>query len=197
MKTPKLILLMFMSLAFILNSGCEKDTEEEEASPFIGNYLITYAQVTEPLVMQIVGSTPIAVPTGFPVTDMIQDALLGAIECTPENSLIELWEDNSLHISCKGTETELDGGTWEEVSETVVRLNLNTTAIPNSSTGVTLEVKDITWEDNVLRGVTEVPLAAETLAGIVAAMTGGVAKLDMEKTGSAVPLVFSIEMTKQ
>jgi hypothetical protein len=129
---------------------------------------------------------------------MIQTALVGAIECEPESSLIELREDFSLYLGCLiGTLDELDGGTWEEQGETVVILNLNSTAIPSSPTGIVLTVKDVTLVGNILSGETTVPISRDMLVGVLAGMSGGQLTLDMEATPLAVLITFEIELEKQ
>ena len=196
MKTPKLIFLALLSVSLISLSSCEDDPEEE-SSKFIGEYVITEAALSEPLTLNTNEIGPFSVPVSTDITQMIQQALLGAIECTPDNSLIELREDNSLYLSCNGTETEIDAGTWEEVSETVIKLNMNSTAIPSSPTGIVLTVSDVTLVDNVLSGETSVPLPRDMLAGVVAAMSQGLATLDMENTPVVVPVSFIIKLSKQ
>jgi len=102
-----------------------------------------------------------------------------------------------MFFSCKDSDTELDAGTWEEVSETVIKLNLNSTAVPSSPTGVVLTVNDVVIDGNVLSGETTVPLPREMLAAVVATMSGGLATLNLEETPVAVPATFMIELTKE
>lgn len=143
MKTSKLIFLAFLSVSLVFLPGCEDDPEEE-LSPYIGEYVITKASLAEPLTLQTNEIGPMVVPAGTIITPMIQTALLGAIDCDPESSLIELREDFSLYLSCATSMEELDGGTWDEQSSTVIVLNLNSTAIPSSPTGIVLTVTDVT-----------------------------------------------------
>jgi len=128
---------------------------------------------------------------------MIQTALLGAIDCVPESSVIELREDFSLYLSCATSMEELDAGTWEEQSETVIVLSMNSTAIPSSPTGIVLTISDVSLVSNVLTGTTTVPISKQMLAGIVALMSQGALELDMEATPPAVPITFTIELAKQ
>ncbi len=93
--------------------------------------------------------------------------------------------------------TELDAGTWEEQSATVIVLSMNSTAIPSSPTGIVLTVTDVTLVSNVLTGTTSVPISREMLAGVVAQMSGGQLTLDVENTPVAVPITFTIELAKQ
>jgi hypothetical protein len=196
MKKPKIYFMSLLAISVIMLSGCEDDPIVE-VSPLVGDYVITKAVLSETLtlVTNEIGPLPIAV--GTDITTMIQAALLGSIECTAENSLIELRADNSLYLSCKGSEEEIDAGTWEEVSETVIKLNMNSTAVPSSPTGVVLTVNDVSIDGDLLSGETNVPLPREMLAGVVAAMSGGLATLNMEKTAAAVPVTFVIDLTKQ
>lgn len=186
--------MSFVSLMIL--SACSDDPEEV-VSPLIGDYLITKAVLTEAVAVNTNEMGAFQIPAETDITQMIQQALLGAIECTPEKSLIELHEDNSLFLSCSGSDTELDAGTWEEVSETVIKLNLNSTAIPSSPTGMVLTVSNIVVAGDVLSGETNVPLPRDMLAGVIAAMSSGQLSLDLENTPVAVPVDFMIELTKQ
>ena len=196
MKTTKFILLTFLSVSLVFLSSC-KDDPEEEVSSFVGDYIIVNATIAEPIPLTTNEIGEINVPAGVDITAMMQAALLGGIECDPASSLIELREDFSLFLSCATSMEEIDGGTWEEQSTTVFVLNLNSTAIPSSPTGVVLTVTDVSVVGMLLSGTTSVPVAKEMLAGIVTAMTQGQATLDMEATPDAVPMTFTIELQKQ
>ena len=196
MKTSKLFFLAFLSVSLVFLPGCDDDPEEE-ISPYIGDYIITKATLSEALVLQTLPVGPTTVPAGMDITTMIQTALLGAIECEPANSLIELREDFSLYLSCTSSSEELDAGTWEELSETVIVLSMNSTAIPGSPTGIVLTISDVSLVSNVLTGTTTVPISKQMLAGVVAALSGGTLTLDMEATPPAVPITFTIELAKQ
>lgn len=196
MKTSKLFLLAFLSVSLVILNSC-KDDPEDEISPYIGEYAITKASLAEALTLQTNEIGPMSVPAGTIITPMIQNALLGAIECEPENSLIELREDFSLFLSCSGSMVELDGGTWDEQSATVIVLNLNSTAIPSSPTGIVLTVTNVSLSGNLLTGTTGVPISREVLAGVVTLMSQGNATLDMEATPLVLPIVLTIELTKQ
>ena len=187
--------MSFVSLMIL--SGCSDDPEEV-VSTLIGDYVITKAELTEPLTIVTNEIGPFQIPVGTPITTMIQEALLGAIECsTPEKTLLELRDDNSMFLSCKDSDEELDAGTWEEVSETVIKLNLNNTAVPSSPAGIPLTVNNVVIDGDVLTGETTVPLPREMLAVVVATMSAGVATLNMEETPVVVPATFLIELTKQ
>ena len=196
MKTPKFILLTLLSVSLVFLSGC-KDDPEEEASSYVGNYTLVNATISEsiPLMTNEIGE--INIPVGIDITTMMQAALLGSVECDPASSLIELREDFSLYLSCSTSMVEINGGTWEEQSGSVIVLNLNSTAVPSSPTGVVLTVTDVSLIGVLLSGTTSVPVAKEMLAGIVQAMTQGNATLDMEATPDAVPMTFTIELQKQ
>ncbi len=196
MKTSKFFYLTLSLVSLMILSACSDDPEEV-ASQLIGDYVITEAILTESLTITTNEIGPFEIPVDTDITQMIQQALLGAVECTPEKSLIELREDNSLFISCKDSDAELDAGTWEEVSETVIKLNLNSTAVPISPTGIVLTVSDVVIDGDVLSGITTVPLPKEMLATVVANMSNGLATLNMEATPEAVPATFMIELTKQ
>ena len=196
MKTSKFILLALLSVSLVFLSSC-KDDPEEEVSPYIGDYIITKATLSENLVLQTLPITPMTVPAGTDITQMIVTALLGAIECEPANSLIELREDFSLYLSCTSSMEELNAGTWEEQSATVIILNMNNTAIPSSPTGIVLTISDVSLVSNVLTGTTTVPISKQMLAVLIPLMSGGTLTLDMEATPPAVPITFTIELAKQ
>jgi len=196
MKNSRLIFLAFLSLSLVFLPGCDDDPEEE-ASLYIGEYVITKASLAEPLILQTNEIGPLEVPAGTIITPMIQTALLGALNCVPESSVIELREDFSLYLSCATSMEELDGGTWEEQSSTVIVLNLNGTAIPSSPTGFVLTVTDISLIGVALTGTATVPIAREMLVDVVALMSGGNASLDVEATDPVVLITFTIELTKQ
>ncbi len=196
MKKTKFILLTFLSVSLVFLSSCSDDPEDE-VSPYIGNYIITKATLSEPLTLTTNEIGDMTVPAGTDITPMITTALLGAIDCEPANSLIELREDFSLYLSCSTSMEEIDGGTWEEQSATVIVLSMNSTAIPSSPTGIVLTVSDVTLIGNALNGETTVPISEQMLVGIVALMSQGNATLDQEATPDAVPITFTIELTKQ
>jgi len=196
MKTTRLIMLTFLSVSLVFLSGC-KDDPEEEVSPYVGDYIITEAALSEALVLQTNEIGPMTVPAGTDITPMITQALLGAIQCEPASSFIELREDFTLFLYCETSTTELDAGTWEEQSATVIVLFMNSTAIPSSPNGILLTVTDVSLVSNVLTGTTSVPIPREMLAGVVALMSGGLATLDVENTPVAVPITFTIKLAKQ
>ncbi len=196
MKTSRLIFLAFLSLSLVFLPACDDDPEEE-LSPYIGDYIITKATLSVDLVLETLPIGPTTVPAGTDITTMIQTALLGAIDCVPESSIIELREDFSLYLSCASSMEELDAGTWEEQSETVIVLSMNSTAIPSSETGIVLTISDVSLVSNVLTGTTTVPISEQMLAGIVLLMSQGTLTLDMEATPPALPITFTIELAKQ
>lgn len=197
MKTSRLILLTMLSVSMVFLSSC-KDDEEPEVDPFVGEYVITKASISEPLELitnELGPDNPLTVPAGTDITAMIQAALLGEIECEPENTLIELREDYSIHFSCTTSMEGFSAGTWEEESETVLILYLNSTAVP--PLGITLTVTDVELDGNKLKGTSQVPIPESMLAEIVALMSAGQYTLDTELTPDYLPLTFTIELTKQ
>jgi len=196
MKTSKLILLLMLSVSMVFLSGCKED-EEPEVSVFVGDYVIVSATLSQTLTLTTNEIGNIDVPVGTDLTVMIQGALLGAIQCDPANAYIELHEDFSIYISCSTSQDEINAGTWEEESETEIVLNLNSTAVPSSPTGVVLNVTDIVMAGSSLSGTTSVPVSKTMLALIVAAFTGGNATLDMEATPDVLPITFTIVLEKQ
>ena len=168
-----------------------------EVSPYIGEYTVVNATLTENLTLTTNEIGAMTLVAGLSITEMIQTALLGAVDCEPENSLIELREDFSLYLSCLGSMEELDGGTWEEQSETVVILNMNSTAIPASPTGIVITVSDVTLVGDILSGETTVPISRDMLVSVLAGMSNGQLTLDMEATPVVVPITFEIELEMQ
>lgn len=197
MKGTRLVLLAFLSVSLVFLSACKEEEPEEELSPYIGDYVITKATLAETLTIETNEIGPMYLVAGLDITEMIQTALLGAIDCEPANSLVEMREDFSLFLSCTSSMEELDAGTWEEQSETVIILNMNSTAIPASPTGIVIEVSEITLVGVALTGTTTVPISKDMLAGIIAGMSDGQLSLDEEATPDAVPVTFTIELTMQ
>ena len=189
-------MLVFLSVSLVFLSSCSDDPEVE-VSPYIGDYVITKATLSEDLVLMTNEIGEMTVMAGTDITPMIQNALLGAIDCVPANSLIELRENFSLYLSCTSSAEELDAGTWEEESATVIVLNMNSTAIPSSPTGIVLTVTNVSLIGNALTGTTTVPISEQMLIGVVALMSQGNATLDEEATPPVVPITFTIELTKQ
>ena len=174
-------------------SSC-KDDDEPEVSPFVGDYVITKAATSAVLILTTVEIGEVPVPIGTDITPMIQTALLSALQCEPANSLIQLKEDFSMYMYCTTSMDELNAGTWEEQGETTLILSLNSTAVPSSPTGMVLTVTDVSLVGSLLSGTTVVPIPEAMLAGIVAGMG---MTLDLEATPDALPLTFTIELTKQ
>jgi hypothetical protein len=185
-----------ISVSLVFLSSC-KDDEEPEVDPFVGEYVITNATISEALSLSVnEQEEPLPIPAGIPITPMIQAALLGAIECEAQNTFIELREDFSIYFSCTTSMEGFDAGTWEEQSETVLVLYLNSTAVP--PLGISLTVSDVSLVGNTLTGTSVVPVPEPMLAGIVAQYPpAGTWSLDTEATPDYLPLSFTIELTKQ
>lgn len=156
-----------MLTLFVFVTGCKKD--KEEPSIFIGDFVISNAELTEAITIPIV-EVPgnISVPVGTDVTLAIQTALLSAVSCSSaDKSYVELREDNSMYLSCEGL-NPLSAGTWEEVSATSVKLNMNATAIP--PIGFVLLVTDVVKDADGITGIANIPLTKVMIAGIIAPM---------------------------
>ena len=164
MKTVNFKWLAPIFALVLLIPGCKDD--EKEVSKFVGNFVISNAELAEALIVPTVEAPGnITVPVGTNITQVIQTALLSAVNCSsPDKSFVELREDNSLYLSCEGL-TPLSAGTWEEVSETSLKLNLNSTAVP--PVGFVLTVTDIVEDATGLTGMTIVPLPKEIIAGMI------------------------------
>ena len=198
MKTLRFSLFAALVLSVTLFAGC-KDDPEEEVSQYAGSYVITKATLSSAISLAINGSPlPLTVPAGTDITPLIQQALLSALTpCTPDKSLIELKEDYTMLMKCEGTTTEINAGTWEEVSATILKLSMNSTAIPSSPVGIVLTVNNVTLENKKLSGETSVPMPKETLATVVTTLTNGLASLDMNATPVILPVNFSIELLQK
>jgi hypothetical protein len=154
-------------LAFCgLTTGCKDD--EKEVSKFIGDFVINEAKLAEVLTVPATGAGNVNIPVGTDITTVIQTALLSAVTCSSaDKSYVELREDNSLYLSCEGL-NPLSAGTWEEVSATSLKLNMNSTAIPPA--GFVLTVTDIVEGSGVLTGIASIPLQKAMIAGILTSM---------------------------
>jgi len=165
MKTLNFKWLSIILASLVLIAGCNKE-DEEEISDFVGNFVISKAELAEELTVPTEEAGNVAVPVGTDITQAIQTALLSAVNCSSsDKSYVELREDNSLHLSCEEL-NPLNAGTWEELSATSLKLNMNSTAIPPA--GFVLTVTDIVKDANGLTGVTSVPLTKDMIAAIIA-----------------------------
>ncbi len=190
----KFLFVLIASVALL--AGCSDDDGSEDVSPYVGSYAITKATLTKALTLTT-NFGPYTITTGTDITQIIQQALLSAITCTPDKSLIELKDDYSMLMKCEGTTNQINAGTWEEVSATVLKLNMNSTAIPSSPTGFLLTVDNVSLNNKVLSGSTNVPIPKEMAAVIVTSLSGGLATLNMEATPVVVPIEFYIELTQK
>jgi hypothetical protein len=169
MKTMnfKLLAILLISLGFI--TGCGGD--EEAVSEFAGDYVITEATLSEALIVPVTGVGNVTLPANTPITQVIQTALLGSVSCSSaDKTYIEIREDFSLYLSCEGA-NPLNAGTWTEVSATELLLNLNSTAVPSSPTGIALAVTEVLKSGTTLTGKTSVPIPKAFVAGIIAPLT--------------------------
>jgi hypothetical protein len=187
----KVLLVLIASLALV--TGCNDDPEEE-VSPFIGNFTISKAMLAETLTIPIVpfnGMSSVTAPIGQDITQAIQNSLLSQVNCSSaDKSWVELREDMSMYMSCEGANA-LNAGTWEEVSSTELKLNMNSAAIPSSPTGFVLNVTNITQSGTGMTGKTSVPLPKAMVAGMIAPLT-------LAATAPEVFMVtFSLEFVKK
>ena len=166
MKMLNFKLLLPMTAAIVLISNCSKDSSKT-ASPFIGNYVFsqakTAAAINIPVIVPNVGSTTITIPVATDITPAIEAALLGAITCTSPPTYLELRSNNSIYYSCAGSNA-VNAGTWNEVSATELILNLNSTAVPSSPSGIQLTITNIVTDASSITGVTTVPLPKAMIA---------------------------------
>ncbi len=187
-------LVVFLASVTIL-SGC-KDDSEETVSDFVGNYVISSASVSESFSIKILyggQEVPFSVPEGTPITEAIQSALLSQVDCSSaDKSWVGLRKDNKIILSCEG-ENELDAGTWEEVSETELKLNMNSSAIPSAPAGISLVVTDVSFVGSGLKGETSVPLPKATIE----TMLSGLGVTLSENNPETFTVSFSISFIKQ
>lgn len=166
MKISKFKLFLPLAAALILISNCSKDSTKT-ASPFIANYVFTESKTALPIDIPVrtisVDSMTLTAPAGTDITAAIQTALLGAINCQAIPTYIELRADNSIYYSCQGN-NPINAGTWEEVSATELILNLNSTAVPSSPTGIQLTITSIVTTATSITGVTTVPLPSALIS---------------------------------
>jgi hypothetical protein len=166
MKILKFKLLFVLIVSLALFSGCDDD-EEVKVSPFVGNFVINSAKVAAPSFSIITTTIPIPVPVGQDITQAIQGALLSSVNCSSaDKSWIELRKDNSIYMSCEGANA-INAGTWEEVDSKTLKLNMNSTAIPTSPTGIVLIVGDIVQDSKGWSGTTSVPMPKEMFVAML------------------------------
>lgn len=165
MKISRLMLILPLAATFMIISNCSEDSAKT-ASPFIANYVFTESKTALPVDIPVktisVDSMTLTAPAGTDITAAIQAALLGAINCQAVPTYIELRSDHSVYYSCQGN-NEMNAGTWEEVSATELILNLNSTAVPSSPTGIQLTISSIVTTSTSITGVTTVPLPKEMI----------------------------------
>jgi hypothetical protein len=190
MKSLKINFLFALMVSVALVSGC-KDDSDENVSGYVGNYVISNAELAEAITVTTnqVGTVP--VPAGTNITVLIQTALLSSVNCTSaDKSYVELRSDNSMYMSCE-FQNELNAGTWEEIDATTLKLNMNSAAIPSSPTGFVLTVTDIVKNTTGLRGKTGVPIPKELIAAMIAPMTL------VSSTPPVINAVFYIDFVKK
>lgn len=181
MKTSYVKWLIAILALIVFIPDCKKDNGNN-TSDFVGNYVINSAELEEAITVPTNEAGNVQIPVGTNITQLIQAALLSAVNCSSaDKSYVELREDLSLYLSCEGA-NPLNAGTWEEVSATSLKLNMNSTAIPSSPTGFVLTVTDITMDQTGLTGTTSVPLTKTMVSQIIA-------PLQLTLTASA-PAIF-------
>ena len=187
----KYLLLLLCSVALITSCSNDDDDENKQDSPFVGDYVIKEAKTSEAFTINTNELGEIPIPAGTNITSAIQEALLSQVNCSSaDNSWIELRNDFSIYMSCAGA-NELSAGTWDEVSATELRLNINADAVPSSPVGFTLTVTNIAVAGSDMSGLTSVPLPADMVATMVAPLT-------LSEDNPAIFLVsFSLTFTKQ
>jgi len=165
MKTLKYKYLVIIISSFILISGCSKK-DDKEVSKFVGNYVISESKLAADLVIPTVEFGDYTLNSGTDITEAIQMALLNAITCaSASDAYVELREDNSMFLSCKGADP-INAGTWAELTPTSIQLNMNATALP--PVGFSITVTDVVLDANGLTGKTIIPIPAALVGGMIA-----------------------------
>ena len=184
MKFISLKKMAIMLAMFVLITNC-KDEEQKGISEYAGDYAITNAELAEALTVPTNEQGNFAIPVGTDITELIKEALLSAVSCSdPDTSWVELREDYSMYLSCEGA-NPLNAGTWEEVSATSIKLNLNNAAVPSAPSGVALTVTNLVVDGNTLTGATNVPLPKAMISSMISPLT---------LTTSA-PIIFNVKFT--
>jgi hypothetical protein len=113
MKNLRLKYIFVLVISLTIFSGCNDD-DEDKVSAYIGNFSISKAMLAETLTIPIVPfnvMSSVTAPIGQDITQAIQNALLSQVTCSSANkSWIELRNDNSMYMSCEGTNA-LNAGT--------------------------------------------------------------------------------------
>jgi len=190
MKSMNFMWSAIIITSFLFIAGCNKDNDKD-VSDFVGNYVISKAELSAVLVVPTVESGSFSIPVGTNITQVIQTALLSAVSCSSASkSYVELRENFSMYFSCEGA-NPLNTGTWEEVSASSLKLNMNSTAIP--PVGFVLTVTDIEKDATGLTGIATVPLPKEMIAVFLSSM-----QLTLDPSAVAVYMAtISIEFTKK
>jgi hypothetical protein len=189
MKTLNVRYLVLILASLLIIAGCKKK-EGEDISLFIGNYVISDASLVTALTVPTneLGNVPI--PVGTDITEALQMALLNSLDCeSPADSYVEIRADKSLYLSCM-LEDPVNAGTWEELSATSMKLNLNATAIPPS--GFSLTITDIVVNANGISGKTNIPLQSPVISALIEPLT-----LTEEALDDIFIINTSIEFEKQ
>lgn len=154
MKISNLKFPALLFTAILLIQGCSS-SDDEVVSPYVGNYVIAKATTADAInVPTLMG--PIPIPAGTDITLAIQQALLSQVTCT-STPLVELRKDFSMYVSCNKSNA-LNAGTWQEISATEMKLNMNSAAVPSAPTGISLNVTNVVKDATSLKGKTSVPL---------------------------------------
>lgn len=192
MQIPKIKVLIVLFASFALFTGC-KDDETEVVSSFEGNYTITKSAVAETFTLYT--ATPgvsFPIPAGFDITVAIQNSLLSSASCsTADKAWVELRKDNSMYMSCEGTNA-FNAGTWEEVNATTLKLNMNSTAIPSSPTVYVLTITNVVKTSAGMKGVTIVPMPKEMFADALKSLG-----MNIADTPAVYQVTISLDFTKK
>ena len=80
MKTFTFYYLPILAIAVTLLSACNKDDEDTEITSFVGSYVISSAELTEPLTLTTNEAGDYTLDPGTAITEMIQEALMETLD---------------------------------------------------------------------------------------------------------------------
>lgn len=188
----KMKYVMMLLASLLIGAACSDD-DEVKVSPYMGSYTLSKAMVAESFHIMTTADAPynqIPVPANTDITAAVKTALLSAAGCGVVDTYIELRDNQSMYLSCE-SENDLNAGTWEEVSATEIKLNMNNAAIPSSPSGFVLTVKNVAINGDKLQGTTSVPMPKEMFAAL---LPQGITIAD---TPAVYLVTFTIELTKK
>ncbi|MCU0409626.1 MAG: hypothetical protein MUD02_11820 [Bacteroidales bacterium] len=168
MRVSDLTKMVLTEAVLMTLSGCSDDPEST-VSPFAGNYKVSQAKVAVDIVIPTVEAGSYTVPANTDITALIQEAIFKTVACSPlADTYIELRDDNSMYMSCKGA-NPVNAGTWTENSASSLALSFNATVLP--PVGFNFSITDAVIDAAGFSGKTGVPFSSTVIAGLIAPLT--------------------------